>query len=70
MVVKNRRFCLNKPKHPKSPSFTMENWVLMLLGLLSSFKIYHFVDPRTTGGRFCSQHDIGAGPSAGQFCAG
>ena len=52
MVLKNRRFCLNKPKLPKSPSFKVENWELMLLGLPSSFRFYHFVDPQTTGGRF------------------
>ena len=48
----------------------MESWELMLLGLPSSFRFYHFIDPRTTGGGFCFRHDDGAGLSAGQFCAG
>ena len=47
----------------------MENRELMLLGLPSSFRFYHFVGPRTTGGEFCFWHDVGAGLSAGQFCA-
>ena len=62
-------FVPDNPKHPKSPSFTMETRVLMLVGLPSSFKNYHFVDPQATGGRFCSRHDVGARLSAEQFCA-
>ena len=54
---------------PKIHLLQVENRELMLLGLLSSFRFYHFVDPRTTGGKFCSQHEVGAGLNARHNCA-
>ena len=70
MVLENRRFCPDNPEHHKTPPFRMWIPVLLLLSLPSSFKIYHFDNPSTTVGGFCSQHGVGAGQLAGCFCAG